>query len=161
MEEYLNNALYFVGAILLFVAFLFWWVLHKVQYNVADFKAYWTTDGAGAIPSLVKALVLIVGITFVVFLSNKALAEESTPPDWFQYTAVYAGLDFTKNQSPQCKDSEVDDKITSNIGVRQHIYSWGDVNLLGNYTHHSCAIGSDRNTYDGMGLQVEWRFNRF
>lgn len=161
MEEYLNNALYFVGAILLFVAFLFLWVLHKVNYSVADFKAYWTSDGAGAIPSLVKALVLIVGITFVVFLSNKALAEEKTPPDWFQYTAIYAGLDHTFSQSPQCEKSDIDDQLTSNLGIRQHIYSWGDVNLLANYTHHSCAIGIDRNSYDAAGLQVEWRFNRW
>lgn len=161
MGEYLSNAVYFVGAILLFVAFLFLWVFYKVNYNVASFKAYWTTEGAGAIPSLVKALVLIVGITLVVFLSNKALAEEITPPDWFQYTAVYAGLDYTKNQSPQCENNSIDDRVTSNIGVRQHIYAWGDVNLVGNYTHHSCAIGADRNTYDAVGLQVEWRFNRY
>lgn len=161
MDEYLNNAVYFIGAILLFVLFLFWWVLHNVQYNLAAFKRYWRTDGAGAIPSLIKALVLILVITFVVFFANKVLAEERTPPDWFQYTAVYAGLDYTKDQSPQCETNTLDDRITSNIGVRQHIYSWGDVNLVGNYTHHSCAIGADKNTYDAVGLQVEWRFNRW
>lgn len=161
MQEFLNDAVYFIALILLFVAFLFAWVLHKVNYNIADFKAYWGSQGAGAIPSLMKALLLILAVTFIAFIGNKAFAEEEPLPDWFQYTAVYAGLDYTFSQSPQCELSDIDDQITSNLGIRQHVYSWGNVNLLANYTHHSCAIGRDRNSYDAAGFQIEWRFNRF
>lgn len=160
MAAYWQNAVYFIGVILFLVLLLVWYVLHKTHYNLAAFKTYWSMGGAGAIPSLLKAILLILAVTLVAFFANKVMAEDQ-PPDWFQYTAIYAGLDYTNRQSPQCEENLLDDHVTSNLGVRQHVYSWGDVNLLANYTHHSCAIGKDRNTYDAFGVQVEWRFNRY
>lgn len=72
---------------------------------------------------------------------------------------VFAGLESTKNQSPQCESVGASDRITSNLGVEacSTISPDGRTELCGVYRHHSCAISPDRESYDGVGFLVKRR----
>lgn len=72
---------------------------------------------------------------------------------------VFAGLESTKNLSPQCETGGASDRITSNLGVEgcNIISSDGRTELCGVYRHHSCAISPDRESYDGVGFLVKRR----
>jgi hypothetical protein len=72
---------------------------------------------------------------------------------------VFAGLEHTKNLSPQCDTGGASDRITSNLGVEgcRTISEDGRTELCGVYRHHSCAISPDRESYDGVGFLVKRR----
>lgn len=72
---------------------------------------------------------------------------------------VFAGLEHTKNLSPQCETGGASDRITSNLGVQacRSISDDGRTELCGVYRHHSCAIGADRESYDAGGFFVSRR----
>lgn len=72
---------------------------------------------------------------------------------------VFAGLESTKNLSPQCETGGASDRITSNLGVEgcRTVSEDGRTELCGVYRHHSCAISSDRESYDGIGFFVSRR----
>lgn len=131
------------------------YVLIKTKGDKDTLLEYWQREGKGAVASAMLAIVVIGAIGALLAFSSNAKAGE-----WFQYTDVYMGIDYTKNQSPQCRDNSLDDRLTSNLGIRQHVYAFTDnVDLLANYTHHSCVVGRDQNGYDGVGVQINWRFN--
>lgn len=77
---------------------------------------------------------------------------------YFDYTIAYLGVDYTYEVSHQCQKGGTNDHLTSNMGFRQHLIGKGDLNIVFNYTHHSCVINSDRLMYDGAGFQLEWKF---
>lgn len=156
MMDFLLNYGIFLGLTLLIVAILFGVVWVKTGHDINRFKAHFTTTGDGSLRSMLLAIGIITLIIVTVFLGNKAFAAT-----WFEETTVYAGIDVTREWSPQCyPDKTVDDRLTSNIGVRQSIVRIKDISILGNYTHHSCAIWRDAYGYDGLGVQLEWRFKR-
>lgn len=70
---------------------------------------------------------------------------------------VFAGLESTKNLSPQCEDIGASNRITSNLGIEgcRGLSSDGRTEICGVYRHHSCAISIDRETYDAVGFQVK------
>jgi hypothetical protein len=72
---------------------------------------------------------------------------------------VFAGLESTKNLSPQCDTGGASDRITSNLGVEgcRTVSDDGRTELCGVYRHHSCAISPDRESYDGVGFLVKRR----
>lgn len=72
---------------------------------------------------------------------------------------VYAGLESTKNLSPQCETGGANDKLTRNLGVEacRIVSADGRTRLCGVYRHHSCAISEDRESYDAFGLSVTRR----
>lgn len=80
---------------------------------------------------------------------------------WFAYTEVYGGLESTFKQSPQCQNGSSSNRLTSNGGIRQNVYESYDRNFSLNlkYTHHSCAFNRDRNGYDALGFELNYRFN--
>jgi len=152
----MNNFIAFFGSIAV-VASLLLGLVYLRTGGVSGFKAYFTTgEGKGAAASALLAIAVIAGIVLAMY-SVSSHAEKNK---WFQYTDVYFGVDYTKKQSPQCDSGGADDRLTSNIGIRQHVVELADdVDLLASYTHHSCVIGKDRNGYDGVGAAVNWRFN--
>jgi hypothetical protein len=154
--EFLSNLLIFVGIALIIVSLLLLFVFARVGYSLGRFKAHWKTTGDGAASGIIAFIVVLSLLAGAAFFANKAFAGE-----WFKYTEIYAGIDRTFKPSPQCERNSVDDRLTSNGGVRQHIYSVSDsISLLGNYTHHSCAVGVDASGYDAAGVQLNWRFDR-
>lgn len=72
---------------------------------------------------------------------------------------VFAGLEATKNLSPQCDPGGASDRVTSNLGVEgcRTVSEDGRTELCGVYRHHSCAISPDHESYDGVGFLVKRR----
>lgn len=91
------------------------------------------------------------------FFASKARSNEI---EWLQSAGIYFGLDFTKDQSPQCEYDSVDNNGTSNLGAYLNLLSYKNVELDFRYTHHSCALGVDRELYDGIGLNINWELWR-
>jgi len=77
---------------------------------------------------------------------------------WFTEAGVFIGLDSTLKQSPQCQVNAVDNRGTSNLGMFVNIWQSQSDRLQVNfkYTHHSCALGADRNAYDAFGVELRW-----
>jgi hypothetical protein len=93
----------------------------------------------------------IVTLLFILY-SPKSDAAELT---YFEYTQVYVGLDFQiQAEAPECLPGSIEDNITANGGIRQHLigmnYGWWRVDFTGGYLHHSCAIGKDDKVYDAV-----------
>ena len=131
-----------------------------------SFKGWLANEGQGAMASAVLGVVSVIGLaallTIVVsiFGSAKASAQSDmfTGGTWFNETSVFMGIDSTFKVSPQCVQGGTDDRLTSNLGIRQNVWLSKDkVHDIGlKYTHHSCVFGKDRNGYDGIGLEYNW-----
>ena len=149
------DILYFLGTVVVIVVVALGFMAYKIG-GIKEAIAYTEQrEGKGVLGSMFLAIG-VIGVILVVLvaLSNEVKAE------WFKYTELYAGADYTFKTSPQCiAGDEIDEYLTSNIGVRQHIYTKDRFSLIGNYTHHSCFIGVDSNGYDGAGIQAVYRVN--
>lgn len=164
--QFLNDAWLVVLIVLAIVAGLLLW-----KIGPKNLKAYFSTkDGLGVLKGIVAAPIVIILIALALFavsllLPSKAHAGEldtgfRVPGTWFNDASVFMGLDQTRKAvSPQCQDSGPDTRTTSNMGARMNIWQSDSKNVRVNaqYTHHSCAISPDRQSYDGIGIQVEWR----
>jgi hypothetical protein len=74
---------------------------------------------------------------------------------------VYSGIDYSvARPSPQCTSEGVDDRSTSNLGLKVNLFSTTDGKSKTNlkYTHHSCAFNPDQNLYDAVGIEFEYEF---
>lgn len=77
---------------------------------------------------------------------------------FLNHTYVFAGVDYTRKVSPQCVAGSMQDRLTSNMGMGVNLWQspsrrvWLDLQ----WTHHSCVIGVDRNSYDGFGVRATW-----
>ena len=117
-------------------------------------------EGKGAIASAGLALVAIAVLALLIFLiPNNANAAPYSGGTWFNDAGVYMGIDQTRKISPQCTPNSVDNKGTSNLGLWGNVWQSADKTIRVNtrYTHHSCFLGKDRNGYDGLGVNVEWK----
>lgn len=116
-----------------------------------------TKEGHGVARGLVLApvVILIFALLMSILPGN---ANAQTRGAWFNDASVFMGIDRTKKISPQCHAGGYDERSTSNMGVRANVWQSpsGNVRLNGKYTHHSCAINPDRNSYDALGVEVEW-----
>jgi hypothetical protein len=157
MTYILASLTVFVSAILIIIALMLLYLFAKVGYSIKNLRHHFSDsgEGRGALGGIIAFPIVLSLLAVLAFYMHNAEAQ------WFQYTEVYAGLDYTYKVSPMCHESHVDDRLTSHGGVRQHVYNFGrDINLVGAYTHHSCAIGRDKYGYDALGVQVVWRFDR-
>ena len=146
----MQDAIIFVGIILAVVLAVLWWKLG----SPLKWKAYFSTpDGKGILKGIILAPAAILLIAAILALLPRVAGAE-----WLNDASVFAGLDWTKNRSPMCDPSEVDDRGTSNLGAVVNVWQSASENVRVNtkYTHHSCAIGSDDKTYDALGVEVEW-----
>lgn len=154
MIDFIINYGIFMGGLVATVLALVIWIFSKFNWKWDDFVNHWKTTGDGAWGSIFKAIAVVTALAVVIGVLTGQKAEAG----WFEYTELYAGVESTMDVSPMCDQSDIDDRVTSNIGIRQHVYSWRDISLVGNYTHHSCAVGVDNEGYDALGLQFTWRF---
>lgn len=148
-----------LGIIAVTLSSVLLYLAHRTGWNWDNFKAHWTTDGSGAKKGIVMSIVgftLAVSVLFL-FYSNNANADDLK---YFNGTTVFYGLDNTMKVSPQCVQNDVDDRLTSNFGIRQNALEYKDIRIGGQYTHHSCAIGVDDHPYDAIGIMIEWTFGR-
>lgn len=104
--------------------------------------------------------IVVATVSVILIAGASTLFASKAKADWFQDGSVYFGLDHTKGTSPQCVTGEGNDKATSNLGLRFNIYESPDHRFRFNtkYTHHSCAFSSDRNGYDAVGIEFEYKF---
>lgn len=121
-----------------------------------------TKDGKGAIASMLLGIGVILVVGVLMALGNKAHASsvlDNRFGHFFNYAYTFAGIDYTRKVSPQCVAGSQDDRLTSNMGFGLNVWeSTGRrVSMDIQYTHHSCVIGVDRNSYDGLGLRVIWK----
>lgn len=105
-------------------------------------------------------------LAFLVVLVGAGLAipvKADVKGEFFAYSEVYAGIDYTLDQSPFCRDGLYDDKATSNGGFRQNLWRSDNRYLHINfkYTHHSCAFNHDRPTYDAFGFEIKFQTDNF
>ena len=95
---------------------------------------------------------------FIVFMLGQVIkavkAEESA---WFDTGSVFIGIDYHNAGSVFCQSNGVSDELNSNLGMNIEVYRYGDHSISSNYTHHSCALNPDVNTYDGAGFKYEWK----
>ena len=129
-----------------------------------------TKDGKGVAKGVILAPLIIIAVALLMFFApSKSRAETkpldlSIPGTFFNDASVFMGIDRTKKISPQCYSGGYDDRSTSNMGFRVNVWQSPskNVRLNAQYTHHSCALNPDRNSYDALGIQVEWLiWNRY
>lgn len=147
----MRDALLFVGLMLVVVLFYMAWKLRG-----KDWRAYFSTrDGLGILRGIVVAPLAIVALGAVLAMFSSCARAGA----WFNDASVFAGLDYTKKLSPQCERNAVDERGTSNLGLRLNVWESDSRKLRVNtkYTHHSCALGSDDRQYDAVGVELEWR----
>ena len=137
-----------VGIVLMVLGYAF---RGDVRYALSYFT---TEDGKGILKGIVLALVFGLVVSMV---SSVVMAEGGHR--WFQYGEVFTGLDRTKKVSPQCEGGGLDDRTTSNLGIRANIFEHRDgrFHLNGKYTHHSCALNPDTLGYDALGVELIYR----
>lgn len=111
-----------------------------------------TPEGLGVL----KGILLFTLLGAAVAIPSMVKAEQG----WFQYSEVYLGIDHPFSASPQCEDDGPNEHLTSNGGFRQNVFVSGDERFQANlkYTHHSCAINSDDQGYDAVGVELNYRF---
>lgn len=150
----MSGAYLFLLTILAFVGVYFIWAFGRISVM----KEYFKTKAGKRVLSGV--IVFILSGALVVVISEVARAD-IPKGTWFNYGEVFLGVDWTyQNPSPQCKDDGPDSRGTSNGGIRFNIYESYDKRFHFNtkYTHHSCALNSDRNQYDAIGFEINYRF---
>lgn len=115
-----------------------------------------TAAGKNALPGMLIAVGAFVAL---VIFTGDVFGDEikSDEWEWFNSGGIHLGIDFTKDQSPQCDFNSIDNNGTSNLGAWMNIIEYGDTSVNLQYTHHSCALGVDRNTYDAMGISVRYK----
>ena len=100
---------------------------------------------------------LYIPALIMLVLSLPARAE---PVTYLDYTSVHAGIEVPigSGASVFCRpqSDSIDDRVSSNLGITQHLVGWHDIDVVAAYTHHSCAIDKDQNLWDGVGLHVRW-----
>ncbi len=112
-----------------------------------------TGEGKGILFGLFIAPAAAVAVAFILSLLG-GCANVKDP-----YLEVYAGVESTKNISPQCEKGGASDRITSNLGVQlcTGVSEDGYTTVCGVYRHHSCAISPDDKSYDAGGVTVSRR----
>jgi len=114
-----------------------------------DVKEYFATrTGKG----ILKGIVIAVVATILLALLSGCAGT------YMDQASVYAGLDYTKKQSPQCEGGGPDDHSTSNIGLMLRAFQSDDDRFTTTvkYTHHSCAFGEDSRGYDALGMEMKY-----
>ena len=161
MIDFLINTAIFYGLVVLFLGYM----LVNARIKLGSFEQainhYKNTENGSLTGIILAAVVFPIVMAGAIKLAYLFIGEASA--EEFRYathTQIFAGLDNTFKTSPQCYAGGVNDTLTSNLGVRQHLIGYADIDLYGQYTHHSCATNQDRYGYDAYGLQVTWTFKR-
>jgi len=160
MTNFLINAGLFYGIVLLVLAYMLVDTRNKLGSFEAAINHFRDTENGtatGIILAVLFPLILAVLLTLVYWLIGTAKADEVR---YFTHTQIFAGVENTQKVSPMCHEGGVNDRLTSNLGVRQHLVGYGDVDLFGHFIHHSCATNQDRYGYDALGIQATWTFKR-
>jgi len=139
--------------IMMILALVVGWGAYSLRsVNVIDY--FRTKTGLG----ILKGIVLAIFFALLLGLSPKLWALDLSG-SVFNSAGVFIGLDYANRSSPFCVTGGIDDRTTSNVGVRGNVYESSDskFRLNGKYTHHSCAFNVDDRGYDALGVELEYR----
>ncbi len=144
----------FVGLMLASITLL---IIYRLRGHY--WREYFATkQGKGILKGIILAPAAILAIAAVIWVLSALFSQANAQGRWFRDAGVFVGLDSTFKQSPQCVTNNIDQRTTSNLGAWVNVWqSTSDrvqVNLK--YTHHSCALGVDRNGYDAVGVELRW-----
>lgn len=153
MTIYLTLALSFIGLLFLWSA--------KVKGGIKPALKHWKEK------RLFRDMTGLIWIPPVLFglisIANHAKADELV---FFEYLQINAGLEYQIYDKPftTCEQSSDQlDQVGSNLGAVLNIATLKSnayqLSVNSVYTHHSCAVETDYNVYDAVGLQVAWRLN--
>ena len=145
-----------IGVLITYIVLL--GITTKKQGSVK--KAIKVLNKEGATKGILMAGAVTLILSLLLILIYKPANAAPLDLSYFERTTVYAGLDVDVNHKNFCYSGGTNDRLTSNLGVRQHLISVNDIEFLGTYTHHSCALNRDKPTYDAVGLSIEWTFKR-
>lgn len=130
----------------------------------------WGVYKAGGLGNLIAELkrnravadwkrVIIVVTALLVFLG---IAYDSKAEDigYLEYTQIFTGIDYVYNRdrSVFCASGEIDSRLTGNGGLRQQFVRYHFAEVVGKYTHHSCALNTDASSYDAWGIELNLTF---
>lgn len=146
----------FIGVMVIILLGLFVIIMNKVGYSYSALKEYIKkVENKTILQASAGIIGAMLVAAFIVFMFGQVVnAEEGK---WLDTASVFVGIDYHNNGSVFCQDIGVSDELNSNLGANIEVYSYGDHSISGNYTHHSCAINPDVNTYDGVGFKYEWK----
>jgi hypothetical protein len=161
MTDFLINAVVFYAIVILVLIYMVVNARNKLGSFTAAINHYRNTEN-GSLTGITLAAVVfpivVAGVLTLAYWSiGKASADEVR---YFTHTQIFAGVENTQKVSPMCYESGVNDRLTSNLGVRQHLLGYTDVDLYAQFTHHSCATNRDLQGYDAYGVQATWTFKR-
>lgn len=147
----MNSAIIFILCLFGFVAL---YVIYQMIINRQNPIAYFKTDAGKRILSGIVAAGALMLLLAALGLAGGCSGK------YFNDATAYAGIDQTKEISPQCISGGIDTKGTSNLGAKVNLFESDDQRFRTNvkYTHHSCAVSEDRNTYDAAGIEFEYKF---
>jgi hypothetical protein len=142
---------------IVFITLLVSVIILYISYKLplTEWKTYFSTkEGKGILKGIILAPVAVLIIALVLSFFNLVNAQGR----WLNEAGVFIGLDSTLKQSPQCQPNNVDNRGTSNLGAWVNLWqsSSDRVQVNAKYTHHSCALGRDRNAYDAFGIELRW-----
>ncbi len=160
MTDFLINTAIFYALVIIFLGYM----LVNARMKLGSFEQainhYKNTENGtatGIILAVLFPLILAVLLTLAYSVIGTAKADEVR---YFAHTQIFAGVENTQKVSPMCYEGGVNDRLTSNLGVRQHLLGYADVDLYAQVTHHSCATNRDLHGYDAYGVQATWTFKR-
>jgi hypothetical protein len=161
MSDFLINAGLFYAIVLAVLVYM----LVDARIKLGSFEQainhYRNTENGSIFGIILAAVVFPIVVAGLLTLAywgiGKASADEVR---WFEKTVIYAGVEHSQKLSPACYEGGVNDRLSSNLGVRQYIFGYKDVNLLAQYHHMSCATNRDREGTDAVGFTAEWVFWR-
>ena len=78
---------------------------------------------------------------------------------YFNDAHAFAGLDYANEDNGVCEGGGIDNRTTSNLGLKGSIWQSEDkmYRINAKYTHHSCAFNIDDKVYDAVGFEGEFR----
>lgn len=152
-----------VISLLVILALLSIPLIKALKYNdwsISKLKHYFSEDGEGkgALGGVRNAILFVVIALAIAFFSEQARGDWEVP----HVAYVWAGLDYTKDTSPQCKERGADNRLTSDLGAGYQILKYDDKLMISiERSHHSCAVNRDKESYDAWGVKATWYFNLF
>lgn len=155
----MNDILIFISSMLGILSVLFIIIMSKKGFSYTSLKDYIKlVENKTVLEATTGIIAAVLGVAFMVFVFGMFISEAKSA-EWFDRGSVFVGIDYHNNGSVFCQNTStgVSDKYNSNMGATVGIYKDGAHSWSGNYTHHSCAINPDVNTYDAIGFKYEWR----
>lgn len=119
----------------------------RIQTAFKDRKIVYGFTGAPLALLLISIIMIL--LAFGVAKCAHAAAVFDAPP------YVFLGLDYSAHGGLVCYTDAVNG-AEANLGAGIPLLTGRAWEINAQWTHHSCAFDDDRQTYDGLGLQLRW-----